>query len=803
MRKLTKTLTVISLLAPVEGYSLGIGDIKLHSALNQNLNAEIALVLGSNESIEDIHVRMAKPEKFDEAGVPWTYSLSKIKFQPRLNANGSAVVQLRSDETIQEPFLSFLVEISWPKGSLYREFTVLVDPPSTYLQPVIPVSDVATVQGSRASAPQEVTTYSSAPYTESQVSSGAYGPVKKNDTLWEIADRVNSGRRSSIEQMMMALYEANPQAFYQKNVNTLSAGSTLRIPDNEVVFRLSRTQAKSAFLRQTNEWKNRFAADQTGTAQAVAATETATSQLKLVAPDESKIDEQTIVTASEIEKAVAGDDINQVGLASSEVAQENVQLKSRMEELEQKLAAMEMALEFKDQQLAALQAVQMDKTATKTVVVQPDKTKAVKSGPVKTVDKQVSKVKPKPAPQPVSDDSGYYSGVGGIGAVVIGLLAWLWWRKRKAEEEISQESMFSSSFATATGVGGTTSIGSDSFGQAGVSDATDAMSLEAGSIGESSILSEFTPSDFDAFETDQSEVDPISEADVYLAYGRYQQAEELMRQAIEEQPDRDECKLKLLEILYANENAEAFEAYANQLNAAGKQQDSEFWARVVEMGSEICPDLAVFSGADSESGFDREQQTGAGNISDVDNTEGSTAVFGQNDKDSAGDLRTEQEGDSEALKSENPTDSPADEFESFDFEMPDATKNEEGIPDSFEFGGDDTATEETIESFEFSGDSLSNDNDIDLSGGNTEDDQEFDFDMDTDFSALGSDGDEAGSEQVENLTDMDEFQTKIDLAKAYVDMGDEDAAKTIAEEVLVKGSQTQKQVAQELLDKLA
>ena len=131
VRNLTKTLAILSLLTPVVGYPLGMGDLKLHSALNQNLNAEIPLTLSAGESTADIKVSLAPAAKFDEKGVPWTYFLSKIKFQV-VNTNGAAVIKISSQEVLKEPFLNLVVEVCWPKGSLYREFTVLVDPPSTY-----------------------------------------------------------------------------------------------------------------------------------------------------------------------------------------------------------------------------------------------------------------------------------------------------------------------------------------------------------------------------------------------------------------------------------------------------------------------------------------------------------------------------------------------------------------------------------------------------------------------------------------------------------------------------------------------
>ena len=126
-------------MAPASGYSLGIGDIKLHSALNQNLDAEISLVVSADEKSSDIKVNLAPPDKFDEAGVPWTSFLSKIKFETIVGTNGSVIIKLSSREAVKEPFLDLLLEVSWPKGSLYREFTVLLDPPSSYKQATVPV----------------------------------------------------------------------------------------------------------------------------------------------------------------------------------------------------------------------------------------------------------------------------------------------------------------------------------------------------------------------------------------------------------------------------------------------------------------------------------------------------------------------------------------------------------------------------------------------------------------------------------------------------------------------------------------
>lgn len=141
VRHFTKTLAVVSLLAPVSGQSLGIGDIQLHSSLNQNLNAQIRLSVADGENPSDVSVRLAPPEKFDQAGVPWNYFLSKLRLEPVVQADGGILVKVTTREVVTEPFLDFLLEVTWPQGSMTREFTLLIDPPTSYNQAVLPAVD--------------------------------------------------------------------------------------------------------------------------------------------------------------------------------------------------------------------------------------------------------------------------------------------------------------------------------------------------------------------------------------------------------------------------------------------------------------------------------------------------------------------------------------------------------------------------------------------------------------------------------------------------------------------------------------
>ncbi len=866
MRNLTKTIAVVTLMAPVAAHPLGIGDIELHSALNQTLNAEISLYLAEGENLGDIQVSLAPPGKFKEVGIPRSYFLSQIKFQPIVKPDGSVVIQLSSAGVVKEPYLDFLLQVSWPNGSLYREFSVLMDPPVTYQQPVtaalsVPEAERPLTPGSVSGIGSTTPVPERSPRARFQnlQAEGQYGPTRRNDTLWEIAQKVKT-HDVSVEQMMIALYEANPQAFYNENINTLMVGKTLKVPEKDIVLRLSRKEARAEFSRQTNIWKGNVAAARHD--EPVTVTEEDASHLKLVAPGEGDVGEQELVAAKQvdIDEAAIGE-LAAEEAVETELGQENREIKSRLEKLEQQLIAMQKMLALKDEQLAALQrekakavpAIEPETAVPPEPVEQPAErtTEAVKpvEQPIKPIEqpvKPVPEVKPGPAVKPVvttgPDNTAYYMTIGGVGFSVLGLLGWLWWRQRRLEEEDSTESMFAAS----------SEIILPETDQELSIPVVDEKAYDADTVGESSFLSEFIPSDFDAFDTEHAEVDPISEADVYLAYGRYQQAEDLMRQAIEENPERDECKLKLLEIFFANEDKASFEKYAKQLAESGKKDEVVFWAKVAEMGSEFIPESALFdetatadfdSGrasqaadmeepekqqdsaqevkaasmdvAESEMDFDlpeldaEKEQTDAAE-SDVEAVDMETENFDfepHDDNDEAPirlesvetlDDRSEYDTSaSEQAFSENPFEEGVDNdqrLESIDFDI-----DLEEPADSIQLDSSSEQLDtEASDEFDFtrnesSGPGLSKD----LSG---LDDFSFDFDLD---SSLTIDDETTDDEDAAiNLTEMDEFETKIDLAKAYIDMGDPDAARNLVGEVLENGSDDQKHKAQILLNTL-
>lgn len=886
---LTKALAVVSILTPATGLPLSIGDIELHSALNQNLNAEIRLHVAAGENPSEVSVHLAPPEKFDQAGIPWSYFLTNIRFEPVVQANGTIIVKVTSKEALTEPFLDFLLEVTWPQGAQFREFTLLIDPPVGYNQPVIPVAsessgyrDEPLVISERPKKQRPTTTRTKTVDTTSDItpqtpSSGEFGPTQQADTLWRIAEQLGQERGVTTKQMMNALYRANPEAFNRNDMDSLKAGVTLRIPEMAEVQKVA---AKPAQPR--------------GESKPVRKEPTTTGKpLELVAPTEAIAESGQVKPGQEAE---AGKKPGAATDAGKEAEGKALELQARIEKLEQQLSLMKQMVELKDQQLATFnkggtpvpaptskpiptaeqptqQTVQPTSQPLTEHVAQPTVEPVV---PVAVQPTPLVSPKPTSLPQPTpveheegifSSDS-YYLVMGGFGAGMLGVLGWLLWRKRRIEEQTNTESMFASA------------------SQIRMPDSESSLSVpvmelgggagayDVGTVGESSFISDFTPSDFDAFDTDQSEVDPLSEADVYLAYGRYQQAEELIRHALAENAERDDFKLKLLEIFYAGENKEGFAAYVQELAAEGKDRDRPFWTKVSDMAKEIVPDLPLFGGSPSAAGQNKVENSTAGDASvadsdarlDSDKSDFSLPDdFSELNFSSAGDIseldadlvdlsldfahpsKHDDNGldfdlsssfDRPVEQKQKPTPvASANEIESIDFDLgslssveekheTEDVKNEiESFDFNFDMDASQTPAEQevdatpdaaldldleqslSLDAYDFSGFDVDKPEvvaspkkilpeDADETIG------EFDFNFDFDAPVVGGQDGEDFDLSVGDLTDMDEFETKIDLAKAYLDMGDADAAKAIAEEVLSKGTKAQQAVAQSLLDEL-
>ena len=689
LQKIAKTLAFVSLFAPMGAYALGIGEIRLHSALNEALNAEIPLVTSDVDELSDIRVSLASPEAFQRANIDRTYLLSRLRFNLKKKPDGSHVISVSSKETVSEPILNFMVEIYWPQGRMQREFTVLLDPPDSFQEADAPSEELPETeidgrsrdQPDFSPAPQEPAPQESGrsrprpvarksrgnPVTQTEPETPAsgtrYGPVSQNETLWGIAKRFQDPNLSQ-RQLLDAIYQANPQAFYQANINALKAGATLVIPGQAKPIESASSQDSYRPRRDTRNMVSANKKRSTEPTLAKSEEEPGTQgQLQLLAPSEGKSLNES-ATSGKRGKSKGGKSKEDLALELADTAkQENENFRKRLDDMEKQFSSMQKLLSLKDEQIAALQARQkpMGKEGQAPALgsiepfappvtaslITPDKptpppltevakpplgaplTKAQEPSqatqatappppvvapsptantlPTRRPD-EAAKIMPPPRvastspakPQstqptvpPSSEEEGFlrtlsqpYFLIGG--ATGLSLLFLLWQFKRRRNAMIGD----AESILTLTDKEKTV--------QPKAAVAPEPVNIaptfaEPSPAFRSSFLSEFSPSDFDALGGEMVDVDPISEADVYLAYSRYKQAEDLIINAIKQNPERDEFRLKLLEIHYATENAQAFSAYAEELAPTHKDAKPEFWDKVSEMGRELCHGNPLFS----------------------------------------------------------------------------------------------------------------------------------------------------------------------------------------------------------------
>ena len=141
------------LLAPQAAFPLGLGDIRLNSALNEPLSAEIDLVAPTAEELGSLSAQLASRELFQRYGIDRAGFMDSVRFQVGRGRDGRNVLLVNSAAPISEPFVTFLVEVNWPRGRLLREYTVLLDPPVFAPEEAVAPPPVAAPRVSRTPAP--------------------------------------------------------------------------------------------------------------------------------------------------------------------------------------------------------------------------------------------------------------------------------------------------------------------------------------------------------------------------------------------------------------------------------------------------------------------------------------------------------------------------------------------------------------------------------------------------------------------------------------------------------------------------
>lgn len=237
-RILLRLLLLAGLAAPICAFALGIGSLEVRSALDQNFEAEIPLIVNNPAELTNLKVQLPRQQAFDMAGVERLAFMSKLRFSVQASPNGPSVIKVTSTEPIREPSFSLLVDLTWSHGHLLREFPVQLDP-SLYAnrhQPPPPPEPIV-APPPIAAAPAEETrpakpSAGALPPAPPVSFEGAlpYGPVKPGETLAAIARQVRPSPSIALPQMMSLLVAGNPGAFTDGNPSSLRAGAMLKVP---------------------------------------------------------------------------------------------------------------------------------------------------------------------------------------------------------------------------------------------------------------------------------------------------------------------------------------------------------------------------------------------------------------------------------------------------------------------------------------------------------------------------------------------------------------------------------------------
>lgn len=788
-----QALAFVAALALVGGaQALGLGDIELNSNLNEPLDARIELLEPSDLSANEILPTLASRLAFEQAGVERDFFLSNIRFDVQPASDGGLVIQLSTTQAVREPFLNFLVEVNWPGGRLLKEYTLLLDPPlfDTEAEDQTRSVEPATT----ASQPQPATPPAPRQYQ-----------VQRDDTLWEIALRIEAGRGYMPQQIMLAIQDLNPDAFINNNINRIKAGEVLTLP-NEAQIAARSTQLA---INQVGQQNVQIGLSENGRQPAqvqLSATESTSSALPQGDGERDPDGYLEVTNDDETDGSSAGGDVssdseierleNELAIAgelNDQFERENQAMEARLAELEEQLAIMQRMLNLQDGDAAALQAE----------LAELDEAEA---------------------------DAGDEES-GGLDWAVIKEQYGILWQEfvdfiDSAVDWVmdSQRNMIIAAIAAALLL---------------------ALPFVIASLLRRSPDDnlDFPDDDLDDGDDllDGDDEDAVSEAireaEMYMAYHNYERAEEVLQPWLYDAPERSDLGLKLLEVYAASDDLDAFDDLSERLPLTADERElaeslrERMTRNDFEDDFDISPESVDEIPVTNHDFEPLESEPEVADTDDEDDLNELSADLPVEDLDASDlDAVPTRSADEAELDAEETSDvefelgelDGVDELEDeagtgLDFELSDlgleAEEDDDLIsPESESKSADDDLDDNLDEDVESIQDELDSSGPPMLDGDNT------DFDLDAvDLSGPAdsslpdwNDDDEvalpAGVELEEDeydfLSGTDEASTKLDLARAYMEMEDSDGARDILEEVLNEGNDEQKRQAQELIERL-
>ncbi len=657
---LSAAVAVAMGLVSTDASALALGPLKVQSALGEPLRAEIDVTEITAAEADSLKINVATADAFKTAGVPYNPALRDVRATLQRRAGGQYVVRLNGSRPLNDPFIDLLLEANGSTGRIVRDYTVLLDPPTARTAadagtPIAPVAPqvaapaerpgpvVARTRREPAAAPAPVAVApapsaasSPAPTARSPrpAGSGEQVTVQRGDTAGKIA-AANKPADISLDQMLVALLMANPDAFIGGNVNRIRAGAVLDLPSATEAGAVPAAEARRTVTAQSRDFSayRQRLAENAPTSNVAAASRRAGGRVQAnvedrnaatTAPDKLTIS-QGNATARAAEEKVA--QTRQAQDRSNRVAE----LSKNIEELNKlkaaggstaaapsaapapaaaapaatpgipvpvagpaaavapaapspapaPAAAPTPAAAAAPAPAAATPAAEAaPATAAAVAAATPAEGAAATGAPAPSPAASAAAPAPKPAPKkvvappPPPPERSFLDELldnplmlGGIALIAL-LIGFLLYRVLGRRREEMSESVFLES-----------RIPKDSF-----FGASGGESVDTKNRGDSTVSSlSYSPSQLDA-----GDVDPVAEADVYLAYGRDLQAEEILREALRVNPDRTAIHLKLLEIHAKRRDLRAYESLATEVHKLTGGNGAD-WTRVVDMGKELDP----------------------------------------------------------------------------------------------------------------------------------------------------------------------------------------------------------------------
>ena len=588
--------TLLGLVSP-SVLALSLGRITVQSALGEPLRAEVDIPEINAEEAASLKTVVAPPSVFQAAGLEYNPAMANVKASLQTRANGRAFIRLSSDRAINEPFVDMILESTWASGRIVRDYTMLFDPvtlkkpESTAPGTVQAPSQAQVPSATRSPAPSPVATAPGRGETRTQVRPVPPKPaapppadertqkirVRSGETASGIAEK-NLPVNVSLDQMMVALLRANPDAFIRDNINRMKAGVVLEIPTEAQASSTPAAQANQIIVAQSRDFNDyrRKLATNAPQAQQAPADRQASGRLQAQVEDkktEAPSPDKLTLSKSTVQSKLAEDQVAK-DRAAAEASNRTAELTKNIEDLG-KLGATATSEAAASPPNTATEPVPVPATVAVPVAVPdapPKEPTPVPPAVAPVAAPPVAAAAPVAEPgfmDELIENPLLLAGAAGLIALLAALGIYRM-RQRKNKEHID------SSFVESQ-------LKPESFFGASGGQSVDTHDSESSA---SSMV--YSPSQLVA-----DDVDPVAEADVYLAYGRDLQAEEILREALRTQPGRIAIHQKLADILTKRNDAHGLEEIATLARKVTDGMGPE-WARICELGLSMDPNNALY-----------------------------------------------------------------------------------------------------------------------------------------------------------------------------------------------------------------